>query len=123
MPKPRTPIPVADVTGYSSRHPERFRNSMRSVLDDPVGEPPEWLTTPAQDAWREFASTLPWLNRSHRGHLAITSLLAGRLCSGAATDSSLNLLRLCLGQLGATPADFVKVGWAPPEDEDDDLDD
>jgi len=53
--------------------------------------------------------------------MAITALLAGRMRLGTLPDSGLNLLRLCLGQLGATPADFSKVGWVPPAEEDDGL--
>ncbi|WP_143747778.1 hypothetical protein [Mesorhizobium temperatum] len=69
-------------------------------------------------AWQELAENVPWLNASHGGIVSITALLAGRLRTGTLSDSGANLLRLCLGQLGATPADFGKVGWAPPAKED-----
>lgn len=124
MAKPRVPIPKADVTGYSLRHPERFRTNNVSPLGEPLGDPPTWLNADGQAAWEDFADTLPWLNRSHRCHVGIAALLASKLRAGVATDSALNLLRLCLGQMGANPADFAKVGWVPPKaDEDDGLGD
>lgn len=78
-----------------------------------------WLD-PEQEAWWEFADSLPWLNRSHRGILSIASLLAGRLTRGDLGTSRIKSLRLCLGSVGATPADFCKLEWSPPLEDDDD---
>lgn len=115
MPRPRKPRALADITGYSAQHPERFREKPRAtVTTEPVGDPYDWLTSEAQDAWRELAGNLPWLNYSNRSILGLTAHLAGRMRLGTLPDSGMNLLRLCLGSLGATPADFAKVGWSQP---------
>lgn len=112
----------ADVTGYSGKHPERFRAKANAwATDQPVGEPAPWLSPEAQEAWLEFAENLPWLNRSHRAIVGLTAYLAARLRLGTLPDSGANLLRLCLGSLGATPTDFAKVGWSPPAEDEDDL--
>jgi len=112
----------ADVTGYSDKHPERFRQkSAIPATSRPLGEPYDWLKPEAQEAWMDLRDNLPWLNRSHRAIVGLTAYLAGRLRLGALPDSGANLLRLCLGSLGATPTDFAKVGWAPPDEEEDDL--
>ncbi|MBZ9741012.1 MULTISPECIES: hypothetical protein [unclassified Mesorhizobium] len=110
------------MTGYSMKHPERFRpgSNLPPEYTDPIGEPPHWLAAEAQTAWREFADSLPWLNRSHRGITSIASLLSGSMERGELGISGMNLLRLCLGSMGATPADFSKVGWSPAAEDDDD---
>lgn len=121
MPRQRKPRELADVTGYSTVHPERFRPKPNALsVDQPLGDPYDWLTPEAQEAWLEFRDNLPWLNRSHGCIVALTAYLAARLRLGTLPDSGANLLRLCLGSLGATPADFAKVGWVPPADHGDD---
>lgn len=121
MPRPRVPYEKARLTGYAEKHNERFQTGGNHPPDyaDPIGAPYDWLSQEAADAWHEFADTLPWLNRSHRSIVGLTANLAGRMQSGTLPDSGLNLLRLCLGSLGATPADFSKVGWTPPAEQDD----
>ncbi|MGY3409524.1 hypothetical protein ACVWZV_005637 [Bradyrhizobium sp. GM5.1] len=90
---------------------------------DAIGDPPQWLTEPQADAWREFAGELPWLNTSHRCIVGIASVLRARLQSGEEVGiKALSLLRLCLGSMGATPADASKIAWAPEEESDDLLD-
>jgi hypothetical protein len=119
MPRPRKPRELADITGYSTKHPERFRaKSVKPVTEQPVGEPHAWLKPEAQAAWRELADNLPWLNYSHRSIVGLTAHLAGRMQMGTLPDSGMNLLRLCLSSLGATPADFSKVGWVAPTADD-----
>jgi hypothetical protein len=51
-----------------------------------------------------FADELPWLNQSHRALVGIASGIRAKLMSGEDISvNGLNLLRLCLGQMGATP--------------------
>jgi hypothetical protein len=71
------------------------------------------------DAWETFSDELPWLNRSHRALVEIASIARADLISGGPDLNvrSLNLLRQCLGQMGATPADASKV-TLPDEDDD-----
>jgi hypothetical protein len=107
-----------------AKNPQRYRDRHEPVDKRPLGEPPAWLKPEAQAAWREYDRTMPWLRRCHRGHVGITALLAGKLARGQLGLPGMNLLRQCLGKMGATPSDFSKVGWSTPEeDDDDDLDD
>ncbi|MGV2076694.1 MULTISPECIES: hypothetical protein [unclassified Rhizobium] len=83
-------------------------------MSDTVGEPHEWLTEHGKLAWREISSEVPWLNSSHRGHLAIAANIRGRMMKGDDVGvQAMNLLRQCYGQMGATPADASKAGAKP----------
>lgn len=119
MARPRNPLARARLTGAAAHDPQRYRNRHEPIDDRPLGEPPDWLKPEAQSAWREFDRTLPWLRYCHRGIVGVTALLAGQMATGGLGVPGMNLLRQCLGSLGATPADFSKVGWSPSEDEDD----
>jgi KaiC/GvpD/RAD55 family RecA-like ATPase len=59
---------------------------------------------------------LPWLNRSHRCIVGIASIARADHEAGCADIKMLNLLRQCLGQLGASPADASKITM-PDDDE------
>lgn len=62
-------------------------------------------------AWDTMAAEVPWLNRSHRALVEIAAYIRGRLVAGEDVGvQALNLLRQCLGQMGATPADASKAG-------------
>lgn len=123
MPRPRVPRAKADVTGYSIVHKERFRNfSNRARYSDPIGDAPYWMNGDQIDAWDELVGGLPWLDLSHRGITGIAAVLLARMKAGALEVSGMNLLRLCLGQMGATPADFAKVLWTAPSEDDDPAD-
>lgn len=120
MPRQRTPIDRARATGAILNHPSRFRDATSSAVPgEPLGHPPDWLTERQVTAWKDLADTLPWLDRSHGGIVGITANLLAQLRAGEASVSAMNLLRLCLGQLGATPVDARRVTMPPePESED-----
>lgn len=122
MPRPRTPLARAQIEGRHLQHPERFAQRREPQGLGPVGEPPDWLNDNAKTAWREIASEVPWLNSSQRGLLEIAATVRGRLISGQEVGvNALNLLRQCMGSMGATPADASKIPL-PVDDPDDDLD-
>lgn len=55
---------------------------------------------------------MPWLRYSDRMLVGIASILQARVQSDNDVGiQAMNLLRLCLGQMGATPTDFGKIGW------------
>ena len=63
-----------------------------------------------REAWDTFADELPGLNQSHRSLVGIASEIRGKLIAGEDVSvNGLNLLRLCLGQMGATPVDSSKI--------------
>lgn len=116
MPRPRTPKAKAAVTGQDAKNKGRFAGRGEPVIEDGVGAPHEWLDEWAQKAWREIVAEIPWLNASHRGHLAIAAYVRGRMMNPQIPEvgvQALNLLRQCYGQMGATPADASKAGVKP----------
>src|SRR5262245_15528222 len=119
MPRPRNPLGLAVASGAFAKNPARYRGRNEPLVSDPLGEPPAWLIPTAKDAWHEFAATLPWLNASHRAIVEIAATLTGRLRVGTLGIPGMQLLRVTLGQLGATPADAGKVAYAPAVDEGD----
>lgn len=119
MARPRTPKAKAAVTGRDKHDKARFENRAEPSADD-VGDPHDWLNEWAQKAWREIVKEIPWLNSSHRGHLAIAASIRGRMMKGEECGiQALNLLRQCYGQMGATPADASKAGVKPDNDDED----
>jgi hypothetical protein len=122
LPRPRIPKLRALVEGKDLIHPERHRRR-NEPTSAPLGKPPKWMDETQANAWRTFEAEAPWLNYSHRGVVEIASVVRARLASGEDVGvQALSLLRLCLGSMGATPADASKVSWAPEEDPDDLLD-
>lgn len=126
MARPRTPRAKAAVEGADKKNPQRFRGRNDVGVDGPLGDPPAWLvdtdTNMARSAWVLFADELPWLNKSHRALVGMAASVRGRLIAGQDVGvQALNLLRQCLGQMGATPADATKVSLPDDEDEKDDI--
>jgi hypothetical protein len=111
MARPRVPLLKAEITGRTIRNPKRFEGRREPASGGPLGHPPRWFKTQDQkDAWNEFCDELPWLNKSHRALVGIAATIRARLIAGDDIGvKAANLLRMCLGQLGATPVDASKV--------------
>lgn len=123
MARPRTPKTKAAVTGADKKNKGRFEARAEPAASGDVGDPYEWLSEHAQKAWLEIASEVPWLNSSHRGHLAIAANIRGRMMKGDDVGvQAMNLLRQCYGQMGATPADASKAGAKPDGETEDPAD-
>lgn len=120
MAPPRKPLAAARISGAMAKNPQRYRSRIEPIVTEPLGSPPEWLTSAEADAWTDFERRLPWLKRSHRCIVGIAAYLQARVAAGTAGVPAMQLLRLVLGQLGATPVDFHKVDWSPPPEGDDD---
>lgn len=119
MPRNRVPLAKAKATGRTLHDPKRFRNRVEPVVKDPLGKPPKYMKNASQiEAWQTLASEIPWLNSSHRASVGIASQLLGKLIANEEISvNGLNLLQLCLSQMGATPVDASKITL--PEEEDD----
>lgn len=122
MPRPRTPLAKARVTGRDRVNPARFTGRNEPAVDDDLGHAPDWLVdtdiTKPREAWEQLRSSVPWLNSSHRGIVSIAATVMGRMIAGQEVGiQSMNLLRQCLGQMGATPADASRISLldAPSE--------
>src|ERR1700687_3149122 len=123
MARPRVPLIEAEVTGRTTRNPKRFKDRKEPSSQGPLGEAPKWFKTQRQlDAWNTFLDELPWLDRSHPSLFDIAATIRARVMSGDDIGmKALNLLRQCLGQMGAAPADSSKVKM-PAEKVDDPAD-
>ncbi|WP_244490962.1 hypothetical protein [Paramesorhizobium deserti] len=110
------------MTGAINKNPQRYRNRAEPLVTEPLGKPPKWLQAAEIDAWNDFASRLPWLNKSHRCITGIASVLSARMARGTLGVPGMQLLRQCLGQMCATPVSAAKVSMQQPEEVDDLLD-
>src|ERR1700722_4553750 len=121
MARPRVPLLKAEITGRTKRNPGRFKDRCEPPSAGPLGDPPLWFKTPSQvEAWHTLAAELPWLNRSHRTIVSLACEIMGRQIAGEEVGvKALSLLRMILGQLGATPSDASKVKMPVEEDDDD----
>lgn len=118
MARPRTPRAKAAVTGRDKHDKARFEGRNEPDVNEELGPPPDWMVdsdkTKARTAWVTMSAEIPWLNSSHRALMEIAASIRGRLMTGGDVGvQALNLLRQCLGQMGATPADASKAGAKP----------
>jgi phage terminase small subunit len=125
MPRPRTPLAKAKLTGADAKHPERFKGrSEPRTSKAPVGKPPAYLDAEARAVWSELARDLGWLVREDRHALEAAALAVGQVrtmhrAGEPITGALFAAMNTALGKLGASPADRSKVNSAPPEDDDD----
>lgn len=115
MPRPRTPLAKARVTGRDKHDKARFTGRNEPLIAEDLGDAPDWLAdndnAKPREAWDALRDSIPWLNHSHRGIVSIAATVMGRMIAGQEVGThSLNLLRQCLAQMGATPADASRVG-------------
>ncbi|MBN8964964.1 MAG: hypothetical protein J0H89_06185 [Rhizobiales bacterium] len=118
MPTPFTPRAKAFIEGRDRKNPQRYRNRREPKQTASLGEPPEWMTKPQRASWRIFQREIPWLGASHRCLVEIACVVHARLTSGQDVGAgALNLLRQCLGQMGATPTSGITLDLAEPDDD------
>lgn len=116
----RLPQSKAEVSGATSKNPQRYRD--RSVPKDtrPVGEPYASMTAEQMAVWKESAANMPWLHSAHRLLLRQVCILAARMDTDPDMGvSALQALGAALSKLGATPADESRLWFADPEEDDD----
>ena len=120
MARPRTPKARATATGRTKVNPARFEGRNEPIVTETVGGPPNWMNPLQREAWGVLIDEIPWLNKSHRGLVEIAATIRARLMSGEEVGvQALNLLRQCLGQMGASPADASKAGAMPGGEKED----
>lgn len=122
MPRPRTPISKARLTGAAEKDPARFRaRSEPATSGRGIGRPPAYLPASARKAWATFTDELSWLTYEDRAALEAASLMRGRITDdpAGATAALFGQYRLALASLGATPVDRSKVAQPAPDDADD----
>ena len=82
MPRRRTPLAKAKITGQNLNHASRFKDRKEPNSQGPVGKPPKWMKKASQLEAQTFADELPWLNHSHRALVSIAAEIRGRLIAG-----------------------------------------
>jgi hypothetical protein len=107
----RTPTAKAIATGRFLHDKKRFANRKEPGFTGHLGPPPHWLKSKHQrDSWETFRIEIPWLQKSHRALVGIAAVMRADLMAGGEFDvRKANLLRQCLGQMGATPSDASKI--------------
>ena len=123
MPRPRTPLAKAKLTGAGQKNPQRFKaRSEPSLSGRGIGEPPAYLPQAARTAWATFADELPWLTHEDRAALEGAALMRGRIVDDpeSVTAALFGQYRLALAALGATPVDRSKVSHHLADDDGDD---
>jgi len=126
MPRPRTPLAKAALTGADKINPGRFSPRKEPKKSGRmVGKPPGYLSDMAQKAWGVFVDELPWLTFEDRGALEVVSLMRAEIMAANTEKLSASFFgnyRMALSSLGATPVDRTKVYQPPPDDEGDEFD-
>src|SRR4051794_16888410 len=118
MARSRTPLHLAAITGAIKRPPARFKGRS-DPKTAPIGAAPDWMDDNQRAAWNLFRAEVSWLAEADRGLVEVAACIRGRLIAGEQVGvPSLTLLRQCLGQMGATPADRSKVDVAEEPDDD-----
>jgi len=125
MPRPRTPLFKAKLTGEAAKRPERFRDRANPAnKGKPVGDPPGYMDREAKAVWRELAKNLGWLGIEDRIALESAALAAGQVrtlhkAGEVVTGALFSAMNTALGKLGASPADRSKIHVTAPDDADD----
>ncbi|MGV3580009.1 hypothetical protein [Brevundimonas sp.] len=122
MPRARTPVAKAEAMGAAAKNPQRHRARKEPPATRPLGKHPDWFDKVQTSMWEGFKLELPWLTESDRAVMEVASVLRAQLKLKPLDMgvSKMNLLRLCLAQLGATPADRSKIGVGDGEEGDPD---
>lgn len=112
MPARRKPTKLLAFTGAFAKNPARARARIgEPEPNGDLGEPPPGLNRKTTQMWQQIAAEAPpgVLCRAHRKIVWAASLLGARLQGGDVTPQVIAQFRLCLTELGMTPAAASKV--------------
>lgn len=116
MPRPKTPIAKAKLTGAYDKHPERYRGRNEPQGLGELGDPPEYLSEPEKAAWIAFADELPWLVVSDRALLESACKLRALIRQpDDVTAALMRELRLHVSALGGCPTNRSNISM--PEEQ------
>lgn len=119
MPRPRTPKLKLIVSGRDKINPGRYKDRTEPK-SPPLGEPSAHLSPSAKKAWKAFQKELPWLKQSHRALVELASHVRAKVFDDPEpTVAHMNLLRMLLSQMGATPVDQSRLDLSADEQDDD----
>ena len=81
MAPPRKSLAQARLSGAIYKNPGRYQTRVEPLVDAPLGVPPDWLKPAEAEAWNEFRTHLPWLNKSHRGITSIAAIMTAKMAT------------------------------------------
>lgn len=128
VPRPRTPLPIAEATGAVEHNRKRFEGRAAAPQPEgPVGDPPAHFDDIDRDLWHEVVA-LPApgvLSSADRLLVEVTVQLLRKLRRidyadtpiAPLTGVEMGHLRACIGSMGCTPADRSRVNKADGDQE------
>lgn len=121
MPRPRTPVGKAELTGAAAQHPERYKGRANPQATGPLGAPPKFLTAGEKKAWKDFAQEWSWLTAQDRpAMVALVQMRTGIEDPGVQKTAAMyTAYRLMLSEFGGTPVSRSKITEPGDEEEDD----
>lgn len=121
MARPRTATAKAKLTGADKEHPGRFRNRFKPVGEQPVGDPPSFMSAKEKAAWHDFAGRWPWVTAADEPALVALVQLRSMIedPKEPKTAALYTAYRLAIGEFGGTSVSRSKVHAPGGEDEDD----
>lgn len=123
MARPRTPVEKAEITGQARHNRQRYAGRPKSP-SEPIGEPPSWMNEQQAAAFESLKGLWDWVTEKDRPAFEMAAKLYARMMNDPTDEmgtTSLNLLRLIIGQFGGNPTDFSKIN-AGEDDEPDPAD-
>ncbi len=110
MPRPKTPLGKAILTGAAKKDPQRYRGRNEPEGLGELGGPPDYLNETEKTAWRAFAEELPWLVYSDRALLESACILRARVQVHEDLSAALlRELRLHVSALGGCPTNRSNI--------------
>jgi len=117
MPRPKTSLTKARLTGELRNHRGRFQDRSSLRNDEPIGEPKEFMGDKEKAAWRDFAASWPWLTMPDRAALTALCMMRAKIEDPAVekTASMHSTYRLMLADFGGTPVSRARIEWGDEE--------
>jgi phage terminase small subunit len=120
VPRPRTPIGKAELTGAAAHNPQRFRDRAEPEAEE-IGFAPEYLDDAAKAAWASFVAEWPWLTKADEAALVPLCIMRAGLETGTAEQSAafFKEYRMQISAFGGNPTTKTKIAMpkAPPPDD------
>jgi phage terminase small subunit len=121
MPRPPQPAEILELKGSFKQNPNRRRPPCPKS-DQPIGDPPAWMSAALQRIWHEIISeSVPGvLTRADRGILSLACYLETKLRAGTLRGPDIAQYRMCRAEIGMSPVARQRLTAQPKAPEADD---